>query len=212
MKHNAKTLARSLVYAALICACVGFGAAAHVSAQEGSMGGGSQDPRKTTTIQTAATDMGDTKSAVEVRYLNLPFGAPTFGYMEVGGDRYYSNRTWPILHLKLARKAMYDGKTLQPGDYVFFITPKSEKLKSTSMMLSLASFKPDAASGTFLVPGDVFTDTPKDAVVISQKPVMFGKGAPNSPALQVAVGKESDGVSIKLHYGDRTLTEKLMLK
>ena len=215
MKLNGKTLAHCLIYVAVILACAGTGSQGRVLAQQ-SMGGGDAqpktDPRKLTTIQVAAADDGKMKNAVEVRYLNLPFGAPTFGYMEVGGDRYYSNRTWPILHLKLAHKAVYDGKTLQPGDYVFYITPKSEKLKTDSMMLSLASFKPDPARGTFLVPGDVFTETPKDAVLVSQKPVTFDKGAPVSPALQVWVGKEGQDVSIKLHYGDRTLTEKLTLK
>ena len=212
MKLKGKALARVLVYMTVVFACAGLGGATRVAAQDNTMGGGKADPRKLTTIQVAAADVGETKNAVEVRYLNLPFGAPTFGYMEVGGDRYYSNRTWPILHLKLAREAIYDGKTLLAGDYVFFITPKSEKLKTDSMMLSLASFKPDAARGTFLVPGDVFTETPKDAVVISQKPVTFGKGAPVAPALQVWVGKEGKDIAIKLHYGDRTLTEKLTLK
>jgi hypothetical protein len=214
MKFNGKTFLRSAGYLAVVLSCLCLGGAARVMAQDSSMGSSQPktDPRKLTTIQVAAADDGKTKTAVEVRYLNLPFGAATFGYMEVGGDRYYSNRTWPILHLKLARQAVYDGKTLQPGDYVFFITPKSEKLKTDSMMFSLASFKPDAARGTFLVPGDVFTETPKDAVVISQKPVTFGKDATTSPSLQVWVGKESDGVSIKLHYGNRTLTEKLTWK
>lgn len=208
MKLNGKTLARSLVYVALVCACFGLGQAA-AFAQGGEMGQAKTDPRKLTTIQTAVAD-GD--KSVEVRYLNLPFGAPTFGYMENGGDRYYSNRTWPILHLKLAGKATYDGKALQPGDYIFYITPKSEKLKSDSMMFTLASFKPDATRGTFLVPGDVFTETPKDAIVVSQKPVTFGKVAESSPALQVMVAKQGKEVSINLHYGDRTLTEKLMLQ
>jgi hypothetical protein len=213
MKLKGKALARSLVYVGLLLACTALFGATNALAQDSAMGAQPRtDPRKLTTIQTAATDDGQMKNVVEVRYLNLPFGAPTFGYMEVGGDRYYSNRTWPILHMKLARTATYDGKTLQPGDYVFFITPKSEKLKTDSMMLSLASFKPAAAGGTFLVPGDVFTETPKDAVVISQKPVTFGKGAPVAPALQVWVGKEGNDISLKLHYGDRTLTEKLTLK
>lgn len=213
MKFNGKALVRAFLYVAVICACVGFGSASRALAQD-SMGGQTKaDPRKLTTIQTASADVGKNKKAVEVRYLNLPYGAPTFGYMEVGGDRYYSNRTWPILHLTLMQKATYDGKELQPGDYVFFITPKSEKLQTTSMMLSLASFKPATAGGTFLVPGDVFTETPKDAVVISQKAVTFGKGAEFSQALQVWVGQEGGkDISIKLHYGDRTLTEKLMLK
>jgi hypothetical protein len=217
MKLNGKTLVRSLVYVAVLFACVTLSSTACVMAQDNTAtsNSGTQqrvDPRKLTTIQTAAADDGKGKNTVEVRYLNLPYGAATFGYMEVGGDSYYSNRTWPILHLKLARKAEYDGKMLQPGDYVFFITPKSEQLKTTSMMLSLASFTPDATRGTFLVPGDVFTDTPKDAVVVSQKPVAFDKGAPVVNALQVWVGKEGDHISIKLHYGDRTLTEKLTLK
>lgn len=214
MKLNGKTFLRSASYVAVILSCLFLSSAMGVMAQGNAMGGGqaNADPRKATTIQVATFDDGKTKNAVEVRYLNLPFGEATFGYMEVGGNRYYSNRTWPIMHMKLARQAVYDGKTLQPGDYVFFITPKSEKLKADSMMFSLASFKPDAARGTFLVPGDVFTETPKDAVVISQKPVTFGKGANNSPALQVSVGKEGDAVSIKLHYGNRTLTEKLTLK
>lgn len=213
MKFNGKALVRALVYVAVIFACAGFGTASRALAQDGAMSGQTRtDPRKLTTIQSASAEAGKNKKAVEVRYLNLPYGAPTFGYMEVGGDRYYSNRTWPILHLTLAQKAVYDGKALQPGDYVFFITPKSEQLKTDSMMLSLASFKPATAGGTFLVPGDVFTETPKDAIVISQKAVSFGKGAEMAPALQVWVGKEGNDISIKLHYGDRTLTEKLMLK
>ncbi|HEX8000625.1 MAG TPA: hypothetical protein VF528_19755 [Pyrinomonadaceae bacterium] len=213
MKLNGKNLARRLLSFSFIFACLTLTSVLSVLAQDGAMGGqGKTDPRKLTTIQVAATDDGETKNAVEVRYLNLPFGAPTFGYMENGGDRYYSNRTWPILHMKLARAATYEGKSLLPGDYVFYITPKSEQLKTNSMMLTLASFKPTAANGTFLVAGNVFTETPKDAVVVSQKPVTFGKGAPVSSALQVSVGKEGKDVSIKLHYGDRTLTEKLVLK
>ncbi|MDX6696528.1 MAG: hypothetical protein QOF02_4131 [Blastocatellia bacterium] len=216
MKFNGKALVRSLLYVAVVCACLGAGGSLRALAQDGNMSGGATktDPRKLTTIQTASADVGKNKKAVEVRYLNLPFGAPTFGYMEVGGDRYYSNRTWPILHLTLTQNAMYDGKALAPGDYVFYITPKSEQLKTTSMMLTLASFKPATAGGTFLVPGDVFTETPKDAIVISQKAVTFGKGAEVAPALQVWVGTEGKGkdVDIKLHYGDRTLTEKLTLK
>jgi hypothetical protein len=217
MKFNGKALVRSLLYV-VICACACLGGSMRATAQDGNMSGGTAatktDPRKLTTIQSASADVGKNKKAVEVRYLNLPFGAPTFGYMEVGGDRYYSNRTWPILHLTLTQNAVYDGKALTPGDYVFYITPKSEQLKTTSMMLTLASFKPATTGGTFLIPGNVFTDTPADAVVISQKAVTFGKGAEVSPALQVWVGQEGKGkdVAIKLHYGDRTLTEKLTLK
>jgi hypothetical protein len=212
MKFSQSMLVRSLLYVAVICACVGFGGSLRALAQD-TMGGQTKtDPRKLTTIQSATADVGKNKKAVEVRYLNLPFGAPTFGYMEVGGDRYYSNRTWPILHLTLAQNAVYNGKALKPGDYVFYITPKSEQLKTTSMMLTLASFTPATAGGTFLVPGDVFTATPKDAVVVSEKAVTFGKGAEVSPALQVWVGKEGNDIAIKLHYGDRTLTEKLTLK
>ena len=108
--------ARVLSYVTFIFACIALGSAMSAFAQD-TMGSNQPktDPRKLTTIQVAATDDGKTKNVVEFRYLNLPFGAPTFGYMEVGGDRYYSNRTGPILHMKLASEAVYDGRLCSPA-------------------------------------------------------------------------------------------------
>jgi len=215
MKPLREIPSRSLISTIVVFACLfGLGCAALVSNSQDASGAQQQqgrvDKRKFTKIQTAALDVGQTKNAVEVRYLDLPYGAATFGYMEVGGDRYYSNRTWPIAHLKLATTATYDGKALQPGDYVFYITPKNDK--NPAMTLSLASFKPDAGRGTYLEPGNVFTDTPKDAVVVSQQPVTFDKGAPMIDHLTIGLEQMGDTVGITFHYGDRTLTEKLALK
>jgi hypothetical protein len=58
-----------------------------------------------TTIQTASLDIDKTQNAVQLQYLDMPFGPVTFGHMEKGDDGYYSKRTWPFAHLKLAVKA-----------------------------------------------------------------------------------------------------------
>lgn len=173
------------------------------------------DKRKLTTIQTASVDVGGMKNAVEVRYLNLPWGRTTFGYIENGSDsankNYYATRNWPVAHLRLAAAAKFQGKTLAPGDYAMIISPKDPKTKS-GMKLSFASFKPTEANGTFLVPGNVFVEAPKDGVVVAEKEIAFGAGAPLVDQLSIRAGKEGKTVSIKIHYGDRTLTEKLTLQ
>ncbi len=196
-------------------------AGGNASAQDGTMGNMGNMPeqkvdrRKQTTIQTASADVGKTKNAVEVRYLNLPWGKATFGYIETGVDpsngNYYATRTWPIAHLRLNAPAKFEGKTLAPGDYAMIITPKNPTTKA-GMKLSLASFKPAEANGTFLVPGNVFVDAPKDASVVAEKEIAFGSGAPLVDQLSIATDAQGKVVSIKINYGDRTLTEKLTLK
>jgi hypothetical protein len=175
-------------------------AAASCTASNAQMGGG--DKRKQTTIQTAKLDN------VEVRYLNLPWGEKTFGYLETGGNEYYSTRTWPFAHLKLAKEATWGGKTLAPGDYVLYITPKSS---SAPMTLSVASFKPNDA-GTFLVAGNVFTETPADAVVVVTKPVSFERKDPVANELMVKVDQHGGDAMLTVHYGNRWLVEHLTVK
>ena len=80
------------------------------------------------------------------------------------------------------------------------------------MKLAVASFKPAAAGATFLKPGDVFVETPKDAQVVSEHAVRFDRGASKVDELQVRVGRTGRDVEIKFHYGDRTLVERLRLK
>lgn len=173
------------------------------------------DKRKLTTIQTTSVDMGETKKVVEVRYLDLPWGKATFGYIETGVDprngQYYAKRTWPVAHLRLAAPAEFQGKTLAPGDYAMIITPRNPQAKA-GMKLSLASFKPADASGTFLVPGNVFVETPKDASVVAEKEITFSQGAPVAEQLTIHADREGQIVSIKIHYGDRALREKLTLQ
>jgi hypothetical protein len=173
------------------------------------------DKRKLTTVQTAAADYGKTKGAVEVRYLNLPWGETTFGYIETGIDSrnngYYSGRSWPIAHLRLAVPATWGGHRLAPGDYAFVITPRDAKA-NRDMTIALESFTPAESGGSFLKAGDVFVDTPKDAKLVAEKTVKFDKGGPVAPQLEVGVGRSGDGVDIKFHYGDRTHTETLKLK
>jgi hypothetical protein len=168
-----------------------------------------------TTIQTASVDVGKTKKAVEVRYLNLPWGKATFGYIETGVDprngQYYAKRSWPVAHLRLLAPAKYQGKTLAPGDYALIITPKNPETKA-GMKIALASFKPAEANGTFLVPGNVFVEAPKDATVIAEREVAFAEGAPLVEELHIWTGAEGKTVSIRINYGDRTLTEKLTLQ
>jgi hypothetical protein len=202
---------------ALSLAFVAF-AAASARAQDGmgQMNSGKTDKRKLTTIQSASADYAKTPKAVEVRYLNLPWGEATFGYIETGIDArnggYYAGRAWPIAHLHLAVPATYDGKSLKPGDYAFVITPRNAKT-NTDMTLALEWFKPATEGGTFLKAGDVFVETPKDAVVVTQKTIKFAKGGDPVDQLQMGVGKQGKkDVEIKFHYGDRTLTEKLKLK
>ena len=175
-------------------------AAAGCTAGNAQMGGG--DKRKATTIQTAKFDAG------EVRYLNLPWGEKTFSYLEVGGNEFYSTRSWPFAHLKLTKQAMWNDKTLAPGDYVLYITPKSA---SAPMTLTVASFKPND-TGSFLVAGNVFTETPSDAVVIATKPVTFERKDPVANELMVKVAPHGDHAELTVHYGNRWLIEHLGVK
>jgi hypothetical protein len=210
-KNRLGSPALSLVFAAALVAAVASSARAQ---DGGQMNAAPVDKRKLTTIQTAAADYGKTKNAVEVRYLNLPWGEATFGYIETGIDArnngYYAGRPWPIAHLRLNVPATWDGKKLAPGDYALVITPRNAKT-NTDMSLALESFKPAEAGGTFLKAGDVFVETPKDATVVGQKTIKFDKGGAVAPQLEVWVGAKGKDVNIKLHYGDRTLTEKLKL-
>ena len=211
-----KLRAGALAFAASLFAASAVSCAAQGA---GSTGQGAAparvDKRKLTKIQTAAADYGDKKGAVEVRYLDLPWGEATFGYIETGIDSrnggYYSGRTWPIAHLRLAVPATWEGKRLAPGDYALVITPRDAKT-NTDMTLSVASFKPEAEGGTFLKAGNVFVETPKDVQVVASKTVKFAKGGSVADQLHVWVGKKDKDVEIKFHYGDRTLTEKLKLK
>lgn len=206
-KNRLTSLALSLIFLVAL--------AVVASAQDtGQMSPAPVDKRKLTTIQTASADYGTTKDAVQVRYLNLPWGEATFGYIETGLDPrnkgYYAGRAWPIAHLRLNVPATYDGKKLAPGDYAFVITPRNAKT-NTDMTIALESFTPAEAGGTFLKAGDVFVETPQGAQVISQKTVKFDKGAPVAPQLEMWVGKSGKSVEIKFHYGNRTHTEKLKL-
>ena len=209
MTTRSKTLAHLLFAAAL------FVCAATALAQEGQTQAPRVDKRKLTTIQTAAIDAGATKNAVEVRYLNLPWGEATFGYIETGIDPrnngYYSGRAWPIAHLTLAAPATFEGKPLAPGDYAIIITPANPK-ENKGMMLALASFKPTEAGGTFLQAGNVFAEAPKDATVVVTTPIKFDKGAPPVDHLVIETQRMGQSVALNFHYGDRTLVEKLTLK
>jgi len=202
-------VALSLTFVVLAAACV--------SAQDGTgqTSPAPTDKRKLTTVQSASADYNKTPKAVEVRYLNLPWGEATFGYIETGIDTrnggYYAGRAWPIAHLHLAVPATYDGKDLKPGDYAFVITPRNAKT-NTDMTLALEWFKPAEEGGTFLKAGDVFVEVPKDAVVVTQKTIKFAKGGEPVNELQTWVGKQGKNIEVKFHYGDRTLTEKLKLK
>ena len=174
------------------------------------------DKRKLTTVQTAAINVGATKNSVVVRYLNLPFGETTFGYMEKGGNQYYSNRTWPIAHLTLAVPATVDNKPLAAGDYVLYITPKgmaTDAAAKNGMTWTFASFKPATAGSTYLVAGDVFTATPKDAQVIISEPVTFMQNAQALDHLQIALEKTGGKtVTMKVQYGNRAHSETLTVQ
>ncbi len=167
------------------------------------------DPRSLTKVQTASVEVNGNKNAVELLYLNLPWGEKTFSYLEDGGSEYYSNRTWPFAHVKLNTKATYEGKSIEPGNYILFITPKNDK--NPQMSMSLASFKLEPDQQTFLVNGDVFTETPENAQVITSKPIQFAKGAPMLNALKIEVTTHGSEVNVNMHYGDRTLTEKFTI-
>ncbi len=210
MTTRTKPVARLLFAAALLVAVC----AASAMAQDNMQGMPGMDKRKQTTVQTSAVDSGQTKNAVAVRYLNLPWGEKTFGYIETGNDPrnqgYYAGRDWPIAHLTLAAPATFAGKKLAPGDYAVIITPAKPKEKK-GMMLSLASFTPADAGGTFLKAGDVFVETPQGTNVIVSKPIRFTKGAPSIDHLMIETAKTGRNVWLKFHYGDRMLTEKLML-
>lgn len=198
MKSAHTSLVRLAIFALIITICTSCTAFAFAK----------QDKRKATKIQSATVAVGKNKAAVEVRYLNLPWGETTFGYIENGGNQYYSNRTWPFAHLKLGVKAKFNGSEITPGDYVMYITPKSG---DTPMTLSIASFKPNS-TGTFLQDGNVFTETPKDVVEVAKKAVTFEKGDTLINELKIDLASDKSDVAFKVHYGNRLMTEKLNLK
>lgn len=166
------------------------------------------DKRKLTTIQTVSLDAGKAKAAVTVKFLNAPWGEKTFSYLEDGGSEYYSTRDWPFAHMKLAAKASWMGKNLEPGDYVWVITPKSATM---AMSLSVWKFTP-GESGTFLVAGDVFTERPSDAVMIASKPAVFERDKPLVDHLDITASTSGKKASIVVHYGTRSMTEELSLR
>lgn len=166
------------------------------------------DKRKQTTIQTVTVDHGKTREAVTVKFLNLPWGEKTFSFLEEGGSSFYSTRDWPFAHVKLAQKAKWIGADLEPGDYVWVVTPKSEK---APMGLSLWKFTP-GPSGTFLVAGDVFTERPADAVMIASKPVTFERDKPLVDHLDIAATAAGKKATIVVRYGTRGITEELSLR
>lgn len=166
---------------------------------------GENDPRKATTIQTTSAKLGNVADAVTVRYLNLPWGAQTFGYIENGGNQFYSTRTWPIAHLTLKTRAKFFGREFDPGDYVLTIVPKGLAHK---MGMQVRSFRPGGDGGTFLVPGNVFTETP-DGPILASRPVEFKPGAPQSDAMRISLTAKKNMVEMTINYGDRSFTEKL---
>lgn len=180
---------------------------AHVEPGQGQMGMNENDPRKATTIQTTSAKLGKMADAITVRYLNLPWGAQTFGYIENGGNQFYSMRTWPIAHLTLKTPVKFFGREFEPGDYVLTIVPKGLAPK---MGMQVRSFQPSSEGGTFLVPGNVFTETPNGPIVAS-RPIEFTPGAPQSDAMRISLVPKKDMVEMTINYGDRTFTEKLQM-
>ena len=166
------------------------------------------DKRKQTTIQTVTLDLGKSKEAVTVKFLNVPWGEKTFSFLEVGGNSFYSTRDWPFAHLKVAGKAKWIGADIEPGDYVWVVTPKSE---TAAMGLSLWKFTP-GESGTFLVAGDVFTERPANAVMVASKPIVFERDKPLVDHLEITATANGKNASIVVRYGTRSITEELALR
>lgn len=202
MTFSLRTLLRTSALMVLVALCAGF-IVSTVTQTTASAQMGGNDPRKATTIQTATAKLGKVNDGLTIRYLNLPWGPTTFGYMENGGNRYYSQRTWPLAHLTLKTKAEFFGKTLEPGDYVLVITPKG---LAAQMGMQVGAFTPKGENGTFLVPGNVFTDTPEFKSVAA-KPVTFKSGAPMSDTLKFNLVPQGNKVEIKIHYGDRMYSD-----
>lgn len=166
------------------------------------------DKRKETTIQTVSLDVGKAKQAVTVKFLNVPWGEKTFSYLEEGGNGFYSTRDWPFAHMKLTSKAKWLTHNLDAGDYIWVVTPKSAEMP---MNLSLWKFTP-GESGTFLVPGDVFTTRPSDAVLIASKPITFERDKPLVDHLAISATTAGKKASIVVNYGTRSITEELALR
>ena len=208
LKQTSIRLATLCAVLGLMATLVGSACAYSEMSTESAPQSTNSDPRKNTTIQITTADVNGTKSAVSVRYLDFPWGEATFGYFEKGGNDYYSNRTWPFAHMTLAKAAEFHGKALPAGDYVLFITPKTGEKE---MMLTLAAFSPND-KGTFLIPGNVFTETPSDAREVVSIPAHFEKGEPVAPHMMIKVEPENDGAMMTVHYGNRWLKEKVVMK
>lgn len=204
MTFSLRTLLRTSVLTMLVALCAGFVVSTFAPNTASAQMGGN-DPRKATTIQTTTAKLGKVNDGLTIRYLNLPWGPTTFGYMENGGNQYYSKRTWPLAHFTLKAKADFFGKTLEPGDYVLVITPKG---LANEMGMQIGSFTPKGENGTYLVPGNVFTDTPEFKTVAA-KPVKFASGAPMSDTLKFNLAPKGNKIEIRIHYGDRLYVDTM---
>ncbi len=158
----------------------------------------SAQTREETTIQNATADLGKVKGAINVQYLNFPWGEVTFSYIEHGTKgSYYGERNWPFAQLDTKVPLNLDGTKINPGQYALVISPGSE---AKPMSLSLVQFEGE----TFLKAGNVFSPVPKGDTIYS-KDITFETVDTTADHMKIDVNPTTQGVDLIVDYGNRRL-------
>jgi hypothetical protein len=161
--------------------------------------------REQTTIQTASLDVKDKKSAITVKYLDLPWGEKSFSYIEKGEENYYGTRSWPFARMITTVPVKLEDHDLAPGNYALVINPAK---KGQPMALTVSQITGD---GEFLQPGNVFVEVPTGKTIFSA-PVTFETGDKIlADHMKIVLGQADNGITLTVLYGNRKLNRLLVV-
>ncbi len=164
---------------------------------------GTAQTREQTTIQTTAVDVGTVKDAVNIAYLNFPWGQVTFSYIEHGTkDTYYGERSWPFAQLDTKIPLTLEGTKIAPGQYALVIGPGGD---AKPMTLSLIQFD----GPTFLKAGNVFSPAPKGTTIYS-KDITFQTVDASFDHMKIDAAPTAQGFDLVVNYGNRRLVKSFM--
>jgi len=156
--------------------------------------------REQTTVQTASVKLGKVEGAVTVKYLNYPWGEVTFGYLEKGGNNYYSTRTWSVAHLITKVKTSIQGVELPAGDYALVVHPGGPDKKMTLSVIQVA--------GEFLKDGK-WSEKAPEGKVMGKWDIEFEKMDDLADHMKIALEPQGKSVKLIIYYGNRKLVHTL---
>jgi len=161
--------------------------------------------REQTTIQTASLDVKDKKTAITVKYLDLPWGEKSFSYIEKGDDNYYGTRSWPFARMITTIPVKLEDHDLAPGNYALVINPAK---KGQPMAFTVTQISGD---GEFLQPGNVFVEVPTGKTIFST-PVTFETGDKVlADHMKIVLGQADNGITLTVLYGNRKLNRLIVV-